>query len=243
MTDVKWRTQQIKDLNFNINKAEENLTLWKEKLSHHRRELRKLLDAGETTGDHIYDLAARIGREDETELQERLRIVQALLTGKVGELVLLTYAQSEIYMSRRGGPGPGESWDKYDDVWYIACGILTDEKLQIEKNAIILPIDQYVVSPYDGLGRKDLAFTLQKNPFTGRRKILRDDEGLVYRLEAYATPEADHYDLLRLIVGDAEVQEFLNTLERKRMCKNASGHFRECCNLLRKLVLESPSMT
>ncbi len=189
----------------------------------------KAIEKGEvTTGDNIRDLVIRLKGASDIELEKRLKIVESKISSKKGELALFTYAQDEISWQRKGGPG--NSAEGRHIVWYVACGVLADDTLRIEKNKIVFPIDRYAVSLYSWMHLSEMQFKIRKDPFTRERRY--DEKDLVYAIDAYAHPEDDVYRSLKLVVGDKEVEAFLASHKRFK------DSFENVCALLSHLILQ-----
>lgn len=187
----------------------------------------KAIATGKTTsGDHIRDLVLRIHCTPDESLEKRLRTVESRFAGKVGDIALFTFSRNLVTSRRRGGPG--DSHNEYSFIWYIACGIVADERLRIESGKITFPINRYVVGQHAIFA--DAQFAVAEDPFT--RKLEIDERKSHYGIDDYARPERDVYGELFLIIGDAEVRAWMDS---KRQYK---GQFKICCNLLSKLILE-----
>lgn len=185
-----------------------------------------LADGMTTSGDHIRDLVLRVHHAPDPDIEKRLKAVETKFAGKVGELALFTFCRNVVTLSRRGGPH--DSFDRYSDIWFMACGIITGEKLLIESRKIVFPIDRYAVARHSMLA--DIRFAIADNPFTQKLEIGERESR--YALHDYATPERDPYQELLLATGDTEVRTWMDSHRAYK------GQFKVCCDLLSKLILE-----
>jgi len=95
----------------------------KERVRKEIEAMRASIFAGETTGNVIQDyMIAKFGVIDETAC-ERYEAINALLKGKVGEMIVIHHIESECRVHRFIGP------NDYEDVEYTSIAILTGDEL------------------------------------------------------------------------------------------------------------------
>lgn len=198
-------------------------------LNERRAALKALLDNGKTTGDTVRDLVVRSTGDINEELEEKYRRLEKRLTGFKDELMLLTAEVAITTMSRRGGPLPGQNWDRRDSAWTVACGVLANERLRLDGKHIALPVDQYAISSYIAGRSKyktEINFRIDpdsKNPLHARNLVSAT-------LEAYAEYDCGPtWNVPTFCIGDKEVREWFE--------REAEDQFEKCSELLGKSTL------
>jgi hypothetical protein len=117
-------------------------------LAAHTAELKRLLEAGNTTGDRLRDLVIRSDGVDEESLS-LYRGLENRLKGRAGEFVLIRYP-AEIRI-RFGGDSRSSD---YNHEIHFRIGILTGEVLQTINPrlgggpVIALPVQRFLVGPW-----------------------------------------------------------------------------------------------
>lgn len=223
MTDVKWLMTQVADLEFDVNQAQEKVDLCKERLAIRQRQLQELINAGETTGDHIRDLIIRATGSDNAQLESAYRKLEERLKGHTGEFVLFTYSKMEcvrhVFM-----PSPGHE-NIYDDIWYTAVGILKDDKLRPGGRGVEFPIDQYALSA----GNRPCGLKFK------REQDIRFDSwrDASQEISVYAEADTNLRRDLQFCVSDDAVRAWFDSGGR-----DGKKLFDECCVLLSKLALQ-----
>ena len=188
--------------------------------------LKARLENGETTGSHARDLVILSKSAFDTELEAKYRKLEERLKGHAGELILFTFTIKVVTFSRRGGPGPGQSFDETENRWGVACGVLKEDTLRLKESRVVLPICSYAIAGYgwDAL----LEFRLDTNPLVSR--------GLSSRpLAEYANETGQKYEngqlKTQILIGDTAVRDWF---QREKQPEE----FRKCCDLLGKFLLE-----
>ncbi len=209
---------QIKDAE--IKAKEEDVNQLKSQRSGYWTILQKAIEAGDTTGDPIRDLVVRTNSDFDAELEARYRKLETRLQGKTGELVLFTYSVEKctkhVFIPTR------HSQNEYDDFWYAACGVLSNDKLRLRRR-ISLPVEELIVAGFNWF--HEMKFEIEKgDPF--------DNFDLSSpKLDGYAEVTTSSNSQLMFLAGDDAVKLWF--AERRQ-----PGQFRKCCDLLSKLVLE-----
>ena len=219
-------TSEIDAIETRISTAQEQLEGLRSVREELFTKLKARLENGETTGYHAQDLVIRSKSAFDAGLEAKYRKLDDRLKGHAGELVLFTFTIEVVAFSRRGGPGPGQSWDETENRWGVACGVLKEDTLRLKESKVVLPICSYAIAGYGW--NVLLEFRLDTNPLVSR--------GLSsHQLAEYADVTGEKYEngqlKTQILIGDTTVREWF---EQERQPEK----FRKCCDLLGKLVLE-----
>jgi hypothetical protein len=185
------------------------------------RTVRKFLERGVSTGDHIRDLVLQSHGLNE-EFESRYRALEEKLKGKRGEFVLIRYP-SEV---RERFGGDIRSSDFRHEA-HFRIGVLAAEKLRLsESGTITLPIDRFL----QGVWPVSMAYLVYPEEEMYEEEFFQDTDvedrphSLLSCITKEFVPEA-------LTIGDKAVLEELEKVRDKEFFKTAAEK-------LGRLVLE-----
>src|SRR3989344_7421672 len=139
MASMQARITGIESIKKLIAKKEKSLAGLRYELELRTGQLRAEIAKGGTTNDPLRDLVIRAHGLDQ-KLEDKYSGLQAMLTDKKGEFVLIKYP-AEI---RQRFGGPGSSMDIRKET-HFRIGVLVGEELRLnEYGMVTLPVDQYL---------------------------------------------------------------------------------------------------